>query len=64
MQFLIMENKKAAELFDGIPVVHSWEIGEMKDPAEFLKMLAERRESIRSCVSFIGVILSYFWFFL
>ncbi|KUK71835.1 MAG: transcriptional regulatory, partial [Methanobacterium sp. 42_16] len=29
---------------DGIPVVHSWEIGEMKDPAEFLKMLAERRE--------------------
>ena len=40
----IMENKKAAECIDGIPVVHSWEIGEMKDPAEFLKMLAERRE--------------------
>lgn len=40
----ILENKKDTECIDGVPVVHSWEIGEMKNPAEFLKMLAERRE--------------------
>ncbi|OPX60803.1 MAG: hypothetical protein A4E25_00213 [Methanobacterium sp. PtaB.Bin024] len=40
----ILEKKKKIECIDGIPVVHSWEIGEMKNPAEFLKMLAERRE--------------------
>lgn len=40
----ILEKKKKLDSIDGVPVVHSWEIGEMKDPAEFLKMLAERRE--------------------
>jgi putative transcriptional regulator len=40
----ILEKKKAVDCIDGVPVVHSWEIGEMKNPAEFLKMLAERRE--------------------
>ena len=40
----ILEKKKDVECIDGIPAVHSWEIGEMKNPAEFLKMLAERRE--------------------
>lgn len=40
----ILEKKKKVECIDGVPVVHSWEIGEMKTPAEFLKMLAERRE--------------------
>nr|WP_286244248.1 transcriptional regulator [Methanobacterium ferruginis] len=40
----IMEKKKIIESIDGIPVVHNWEIEEMKSPAEFLKMLAERRE--------------------
>jgi len=40
----ILEKKKNVECIDGVPVVHSWEIGEMKSPAEFLKMLAERRE--------------------
>lgn len=40
----IMENKNAKECIDGIPVVKSWEISEMKDPSEFLKMIAERKE--------------------
>jgi putative transcriptional regulator len=40
----ILEKKKNIDCIDGVPVVHSWEIGEMKSPAEFLKMLAERRE--------------------
>ncbi len=40
----ILEKKKNLDCIDGVPVVHSWEIGEMKNPAEFLKMLAERRE--------------------
>lgn len=40
----ILEKKKKVECIDGVPVVHSWEISEMKNPAEFLKMLAERRE--------------------
>jgi putative transcriptional regulator len=40
----ILEKKPDVECIDGIPVVHSWEIEEMKSPAEFLKILAERRE--------------------
>jgi len=40
----ILEKKLDVECIDGVPVVHSWEIEEMKGPAEFLKMLAERRE--------------------
>ncbi|NYB51492.1 MAG: transcriptional regulator [Methanobacteriaceae archaeon] len=40
----ILEKKKKVKCIDGVPVVHSWEIGEMKSPAEFFKMLAERRE--------------------
>ena len=40
----ILEKKKDVDCIDGVPVVHNWEIGEMKNPAEFLKMLAERRE--------------------
>ena len=40
----ILEKKKKIDCIEGVPVVHSWEIGEMKSPADFLKMLAERRE--------------------
>ncbi|HHY00008.1 MAG TPA: transcriptional regulator [Methanothermobacter sp.] len=40
----ILDKKKDVDCIDGVPVVHNWEIGEMKNPAEFLKMLAERRE--------------------
>jgi putative transcriptional regulator len=40
----ILEKKPDVECIDGVPAVHSWEIEEMKSPAEFLKMLAERRE--------------------
>jgi putative transcriptional regulator len=40
----ILEKKPDVECIDGVPVVHSWEIVEMKDPKEFLKMITERRE--------------------
>ncbi len=42
--FILEKKKKDVDCIDGVPVVHNWEIGEMKNPAEFLKMLAERRE--------------------
>lgn len=40
----ILDNEKIKESLDGIPVVHSWEMGEMETPAEFLKMIKERNE--------------------
>lgn len=40
----ILDNDKIKESLDGIPVVHSWEMGEIETPAEFLKMIKERKE--------------------
>lgn len=40
----IFKKKRTKECIDGIPVIHSWEIEEMNSPAEFLQVLAERRE--------------------
>lgn len=40
----ILDNEKIKESLDGIPVVHGWEMGEIETPAEFLKMIKERKE--------------------
>lgn len=40
----ILDNKKIKESLDGIPVVRSWEMNEMETPAEFLKLIKERKE--------------------
>lgn len=40
----ILDNEKIKESLDGIPVVHGWEMGEMETPAEFLKIIKERKE--------------------
>ncbi len=40
----IMDRKKSVESLDGIPVVKSWEIGEMETPLELIKLIRERKE--------------------
>ncbi|QUH22981.1 transcriptional regulator [Methanobacterium alkalithermotolerans] len=40
----IMDRKKSFESLDGIPVVKSWEIGEMETPLELIKLIRERKE--------------------
>jgi putative transcriptional regulator len=40
----ILDNKKISESLDGIPVVQSWEMGEMETAAEFFKLIRERKE--------------------
>jgi putative transcriptional regulator len=43
--FFIVNNKKMGESLDGIPVVKSWEMKEVGDSAEFLKIVKERRDN-------------------
>ena len=40
----IFENKKKLDNIKGVPVVHNWEIEDMKNSGEFLKLLKERKE--------------------
>jgi putative transcriptional regulator len=40
----ILEHKKKLECIEGVPVVHSWEMGEMENSNEFLKVIKERKE--------------------
>ena len=40
----ILENKKPISCIEGVPVVHSWEMGEMDSSREFLKIIKERKE--------------------
>lgn len=40
----ILENKRDTECIEGIPAVHTWEICEMENCREFLRVLKERKE--------------------
>ncbi|MGZ7159560.1 MAG: transcriptional regulator [Methanobacterium sp.] len=40
----LFEHKKNLECIEGVPVVHNWELGEMKNSKEFLKVIKERKE--------------------
>ena len=40
----IFEHKKNLECIEGVPVVHNWEMGEMENSREFLKVIKERKE--------------------
>ncbi len=40
----IFEQKKKVECIEGVPVVHNWELGEMENSKEFLKIIKERKE--------------------
>ena len=40
----IFENKKKLENIKGIPVVHNWEIEDMENSGEFIKLIKERKE--------------------
>lgn len=40
----ILENKKNMECIEGIPAVHTWELKEMENCREFLRILKERKE--------------------
>lgn len=40
----ILENKKPLSCIEGVPVVHNWEMGEIEDSGEFLKIIKERKE--------------------
>lgn len=40
----IMEGKRNLKCIEGIPVVHSWEMEEMKTSKEFLRVVRERKE--------------------
>jgi putative transcriptional regulator len=40
----ILDTKKDVNCIEGIPVVHNWEMGEMKNSKEFLKLVKERKE--------------------
>jgi len=40
----LMEGKKSLKCIEGIPVVHNWEINEMKNSKEFLSIVRERRD--------------------
>jgi putative transcriptional regulator len=40
----LLENKKPLSCIEGIPVVHSWEMDEIKSSGEFLKIIKERKE--------------------
>ena len=39
----IIDNPRISENIEGIPVIKSWEIGEMESSKEFLKVIAERK---------------------
>ena len=40
----ILEGKKSLKCIEGIPVVHNWEIKEMENSKEFLRVVRERRD--------------------
>ncbi|AEG18969.1 transcriptional regulator [Methanobacterium paludis] len=40
----ILDTKNDMNCIEGIPVVHNWEMGEMKNSKEFLKLVKERKE--------------------
>ncbi len=40
----LLEGKKSLKCIDGIPVVHNWEINEMENSKEFLRIVRERRD--------------------
>ena len=39
----LFEHKKNLECIEGVPVVHNWELGEMENSREFLKVVKERK---------------------
>jgi putative transcriptional regulator len=41
----ILESRKDLNSIDGIPVVHNWEMWELKNPKDFIKLLRERRDN-------------------
>lgn len=41
----LLEGKKTLSCIEGIPVVHNWEIEEMENSKEFLKIVRERRDN-------------------
>lgn len=40
----ILENKREMESIEGIPVIHTWEMDELNNYREFLRVLKERKE--------------------
>ncbi len=40
----ILESKRNMECIEGIPVVHTWEMGEIENCKEFLRILKERKQ--------------------
>ncbi|MGC9517638.1 MAG: transcriptional regulator [Methanomicrobiales archaeon] len=40
----IFENKKKLENIEGVPVVHNWEMDDMKNSVDFIKLVKERKE--------------------
>lgn len=40
----ILNNDKIKESLDGIPVIKSWEMNEIETPAEFMKIIKERKQ--------------------
>jgi putative transcriptional regulator len=40
----LLEDKKPLKCIEGVPIVYNWEIKEMEDSKEFLKLVRERRE--------------------
>lgn len=41
----LLEGKKSLKCIEGIPVVHNWEIEEMENSKEFLRVVRERRDN-------------------
>ena len=39
----LFEHKKNLECIEGVPVIHNWELSEMEDSREFLKIVKERK---------------------
>jgi putative transcriptional regulator len=40
----LLEGKKSLKCIEGVPVVHNWEIKEMENSKEFLRVVRERRD--------------------
>ena len=40
----LLEGKKSLKCIEGVPVVHNWEIKEMENSKEFLRLVRERKE--------------------
>jgi putative transcriptional regulator len=41
----LLEGKKSLKCIEGVPVVHNWEIKEMENSKEFLRVVRERRDN-------------------